>query len=408
MKPDAGSTSTLGILTTLLDMPGWSADGVMKSITPHESKGCKDIPHKAMEVQNLLRKILREDICSRRYSVCLSPMDIQEVARRANVSTATISRVINGSTKVKASTFERVKHIIDDLHYVPNTSARTLRVGKSQLLGLIVSEINNPFFPDLIDDFEARARERGIDVVFTHTNYRSDRLEQCLKRLIERNVDGIAVCTSETNRAAFEYAARHRQPFVLMNQEGVRTPYNNIYVDHMSGALEAIRHLHKLGHRSIGFIAGPSSFDSTSARREAFYSAMKMTRLRVNEEWVIEGDLRMEGGQAAMEQLLRKTPRPTALFCTNDLMAFGALRAAHEHDIAVPEEFSIIGFDNLPVCDMVTPPLSSVEIPRRQIASHAFRMLLKAAGSTQGRKLPTPTVKTTLTLRASTAPPPAK
>ncbi len=338
----------------------------------------------------------------------LIPMDIQEVARRANVSTATISRVLNGSTKVKPSTFERVKKIIDDLHYVPNTSARTLRVGKSQLLGLIVSEINNPFFPDLIDDFEARARERGIDVVFTHTNYQSDRLEQCLKRLIERNVDGIAVCTSETNHAAFEFAARHRCPFVLMNQEGTHTPYNNIYVDHMSGAIEAIRHLHKLGHRRIGFIAGPGSFHSTRARREAFYSAMKMTRIRVNEDWVIEGDLHVEGGQAAMERLLQRTSRPTALFCTNDLMAFGALRAAHEHNIAVPEEFSIIGFDNLPVCDMVTPPLSSVEIPRRLIASNIFRMLLKAAGAAQGRKLPTPTIRTSLVLRGSTAPPKAK
>jgi LacI family transcriptional regulator len=335
-------------------------------------------------------------------------MDIQEVARRANVSTATISRVLNGSTKVKASTFERVKQIIDELHYVPNTSARTLRIGKSQLLGLIVSDINNPFFPELIDDFESRAREHGIDVVFSHTNYQPDRLEHCLKRLIERNVDGIAVCTSETNPAAFEFAARHRRPFVLMNQEGVRTPYHNINVDHMSGALEAIRHLHKLGHRRIGFISGPSSFNSTRRRQEAFLSAMKLCRLRVNEQWVIEGDLHIQGGQAAMAQLLHTTPRPTALFCTNDLMAFGALRAAHEYNVAVPEDFSIIGFDNLPVCDLVTPPLSSVDIPRREIAAHAFKMLLKAANSKLDRKLPTPTVKTSLTLRASTAPPPSK
>jgi DNA-binding LacI/PurR family transcriptional regulator len=332
-------------------------------------------------------------------------MDIQEVARRASVSTATISRVLNGSTKVKSATFKRVKQVIDDLHYVPNTSARTLRVGRSQLLGLIVSDINNPFFPELIDDFEARAREHGIDVVFSHTNYQPDRLEHCLKRLIERNVDGIAVCTSETNPAAFEFAARHRCPFVLMNQEGERTPYHNINVDHMSGALEAIRHLRKLGHRRIGFISGPSSFHSTRRRKEAFLAAMKLCRLRVNEQWVIEGDLHIEGGQAAMEQLLRATPRPTALFCTNDLMAVGALRAAHEHNVAVPEEFSIIGFDNLPVCDLVTPPLSSVDIPRRQIAGHAFKMLLKAASSKQKQKLRTPTVKTSLTLRASTAPP---
>jgi LacI family transcriptional regulator len=334
-------------------------------------------------------------------------MDIQEVARRANVSTATISRVMNGSSKVKPSTFERVKRIIEELHYVPNTSARTLRAGKSQLLGLIVSEINNPFFPELIDDFEARARQQNIDVIFTHTNYQSERLEQCLRRLIERNVDGIAVITSETNPSAFAYAERHRRPFVLMNQEGARTRYNNIYVDHMSGMLEAIRHLHKLGHRRIAFVSGPSNFSSTMERREAFLASMKLCRLKVQNEWLIDGDLHMEGGEVAMASILRMKNPPTALMCTNDLMAFGALRTAHEHNISVPEEFSIIGFDNLPVCDMVTPPLSSVDIPRRQIASHAFRMLLKAA-ETNGRKLPTPTIKTVLTLRKSTAPPPAK
>jgi DNA-binding LacI/PurR family transcriptional regulator len=333
-------------------------------------------------------------------------MDIQEVARIANVSTATISRVLNGSPKVKPETFKRIKQVIEDLRYVPNTSARTLRVGRSQLLGLIVSDINNPFFPELIDSFEAKARERNIDVVFTHTNYQSERLEHCLKRLIERNVDGIAVCTSETNHDAFEFAALRSVPFVLLNQEGSQTPYNNIHVDHMSGALEAIQHLHGLGHRRIGFISGPSSFHSTKNRLITFFAAMKACKLRVKEQWVVEGDLHMEGGHAAMEKILQNSERPTALFCTNDMMAFGALQAAHQHNISVPDMLSIIGFDNLPVCDLVTPPLSSVDIPRRDIASHAFNMLLKASSLPEKKKLPTPKVKTKLVLRSSTAKPP--
>jgi DNA-binding LacI/PurR family transcriptional regulator len=350
------------------------------------------------------RECNRLQMSSTVFSMLIS-MDIQEVARRANVSAATISRVLNGSDKVKAATRERVRKIIDDLHYVPNPSARNLRAGKSKLFGLIVSDINNPFFPELIDDFEGHARENGIDVIFTHTNYQSDRLDQCLRRLIERNVDGIAICTSETNEAALHFAARHHRPFVLMNQEGVRTPYNNIHVDHVSGAFEAVRHLTSLGHRRIGFISGPGSFESTRNRKEAFYDAMKRSRVRVDEQWMIEGDLHIEGGQAAMEQLLRKPSRPTALLCTNDLMAFGVLRTARDHKLSVPQDLSIIGFDNLPVCDLVTPPLSSVDIPRRQIASHAFRMLLKLTSSTQTRKLPTPTIQTSLVLRASTSRP---
>jgi LacI family transcriptional regulator len=138
-------------------------------------------------------------------------------------------------------------------------------------------------------------------------------------------------------------------------------------------------------------------------RHEAFLAAMKSCNLRVRDSWVIEGDLHIEGGQMAMEQMLKMKPRPTALLCTNDLMAFGALRAAHQLKVNVPGQLSIIGFDNLPVCDMVTPPLSSVDIPRREIASHVFRMLMKATESKQPRKLPTPQIKTSLKLRASTA-----
>jgi LacI family transcriptional regulator len=138
-------------------------------------------------------------------------------------------------------------------------------------------------------------------------------------------------------------------------------------------------------------------------RHEAFLAAMKSCDLRVRDSWIVEGDLHMGGGQMAMEQILRMKPRPTALLCTNDLMAFGALRAAHQFNVNVPKALSIIGFDNLPVCDMVTPPLSSVDIPRRDMASHMFRMLMKASESKQFQKLPTPQIKTSLKLRASTA-----
>jgi len=333
-------------------------------------------------------------------------MDIQEVARRANVSSATVSRVLNASPKVRPATAEHVRQIITELNYVPNTSARNLRTGRSKLLGLIVSDINNPFFPELIDDFEARARERNIDVIFSHTNYQPNRLEQCVQRMIDRNVDGIAIFTSETNREVFDFTHRQKIPLVLMNQDGPRTEFNNIFVDHDSGATEAIRHLHTLGHRRIAFISGPSGFDSTRARHQAFLAAMADCRLSIRDQWIVEGDLHMEGGHLAMQELLATSPRPTAVLCTNDLMAIGALHAAHEAGIVVPADLSIIGFDNLPVCAMVMPPLTSVDIPRREIAAHAFNMLLKAFEQTTPVKLPTPRIKTHLTQRSSTAMPP--
>jgi DNA-binding LacI/PurR family transcriptional regulator len=190
-----------------------------------------------------------------------------------------------------------------------------------------------------------------------------------------------------------------------MNQEGIRTQFNNIYVDHDSGALESIRHLYELGHRRIGFIAGPSGFDSTRARHRAFIAAMGKCGLSIHDEWIVEGDLHMNGGHEAMETLLATKPPPTAILSTNDLMAIGALRAAHQRGVVVPDELSIIGFDNLPVCEIVTPPLTSVDIPRREIASHAFRMLLKVVEKAHKGKLPPPRVPTALVLRSSTAKP---
>src|SRR5438270_12794583 len=144
-------------------------------------------------------------------------MDIQQVAKRAKVSTATVSRVLNGARNVSEETSARVRKVISDLNYVPNNHARNLRVGSARMFGLIVSDINNPFFPELIDAFEALSTAHGIDVIFTHTNYDPQRLQNSIRRMVERNVDAIAVMTSEVDAGAFDMASK-RVPIVLMNQ----------------------------------------------------------------------------------------------------------------------------------------------------------------------------------------------
>ena len=307
-------------------------------------------------------------------------MDIQEVARRARVSPATVSRVLNRVSMVKAETAAHVLRVIAELNYVPNTSARSLRVGRSKLFGLVVSDINNPFFPELIDGFEAMAAERGIDVIFTHTNYDTKRLQACLRRLVERNVEGIAVMTSELAAEALEPARRSGVPLVVLNQTGLDPLVHNIWVDYTSGFEEAVAHLRGLGHRDIAFVAGPPRFSSAERRREAFAAAMKRYGLPVSRKRVVVGDLRVEGGYAAARTLLAGRPRPTAIVTTNDLMAVGALQAAQEAGVAVPGELSIVGFDDLPVCTMVRPRLTTIALSRREIARCAFGMLYEEAG----------------------------
>lgn len=328
-------------------------------------------------------------------------MNIQQVAKRAKVSTATISRVLNGSPNVREKTSAHVRSVIAELNYMPNTHARSLRVGRARMFGLIVSDINNPFFPELIDAFEALAAQQGIDVIFMHTNYDPKRLQSCIRRMVERSVDGIAVMTSEVDPQALQLAQK-RVPLVLMNQPDYMEQYRNVPVEYSTGFREALEHLQSLGHTDIGFIAGPSTLSSAKRRQQDWTMAMKRLKFRVRKNWILTGDMRVEGGGRAMQELMSLERRPTAVLTSNDLMAVGALQAASHAGLRIPEDISVIGFDDVPVASMVVPQLTTIQLPRREIAAHAFSSLLQATGD--GRAFKSEIVHTRLVVRKSTGP----
>ncbi len=330
-------------------------------------------------------------------------MDIAHVAQRAKVSTATVSRVLNGFPGVRAATLARVQRAIAEMNYVPNPNARGLRAGRTRLLGLVVSDVKNPFFPELIDSFESLAADRGVEVIFTHTNYDPQRLQRCIQRMVERSVDGIAVMTSEVDEAALEQAARKSVPVVLMNQGKLAASYLNVAVEYTTGFCEALDHLLALGHRDIGFIAGPPNLHSAQSRLNAFKAALRSHGLVVRAEWVANGDLRVEGGRAAMERLLSRRTRPTAVLASNDLMAVGALQAARNARISIPGDLSLIGFDDLPIASMVDPPLSTIRHPRSEVATAAFDLLWNALQGIKPSKFPK--LHPHLVIRGSTASP---
>jgi LacI family transcriptional regulator len=304
-------------------------------------------------------------------------MDIQQVAKRAGVSTATVSRVLNGSNKVREKTSEHVRRVIAEFNYVPNNSARNLRIGRSELFGLIVSDIKNPFFPELIDHFEKLAATQGIEVIFTHTNYDSERLSTCIRRLVDRNVDGIAVMTSEVDESALDLPRQSKIPVVLLNQPLLKAKYSGVIVDYSRGYREAVQHLTELGHRSIVFLTGPQNLNSIQRRQAAFQSATKKYGHTLRKDQLIIGDMRVEGGRAAMESILRRKPRPTAVVAANDLMAIGAMQAANAAGLRIPEELSIIGFDDLPFATMMHPQLTTIHLSRQEIAAGAFAELMR-------------------------------
>jgi DNA-binding LacI/PurR family transcriptional regulator len=334
-------------------------------------------------------------------------MNIKEVARLAKVSTATVSRTINGSDKVTAETAERVRRAIETLKFYPNTNARALGSGRSNLYGLIISDITNPFFPELVKSFEDVAVQFGQEVLVANTNYDAHRMEVCVSRMLQRKVDGVAVMTSEMDEHLIEEMNSRSIPLIFLDTGLPQHGISNISVDYAAGVDAAVEHLSALGHTSIGFISGPMNLTSAQVRRNAFVQSMKRKGLGLNQEMIEEANHRMEGGHDAMKRLLRKKSRPTAVLASNDMTAIGAIGAITDSGLKVPHDISVIGFDDIQLSAYTQPALTTVRLSRQAIAKIAFRALYsyKTDPAAKGAEY---TVQPELVVRKSTGPAPAR
>src|SRR3954453_12361042 len=239
---------------------------------------------------------------------------IRDVARRANVSITTVSRTLNTPDLVEPETAKRVWAAIEELHYYPNTQARSLVSGRSRILGLIVSDITNPFFPELVASFEDSALNHGFDVLVTSSNYDPQRMANSVRRMIERNVEGIAVMTSEMEDHLTGQLSSRNVPLVFLDVGSASDTISNIVVDYAGGIQQAVEHLVSLGHERIAFVSGPAGLKSAEERRSAFLEAMARRDLpRGETPVVLRGDHKVSGGDSAAEELLRLDPRPTAV-----------------------------------------------------------------------------------------------
>jgi LacI family transcriptional regulator len=331
-------------------------------------------------------------------------MNIREVARLAKVSTATVSRTINGSDKVTPKTKERVQRAIDELKFYPNTWARALGSGRSSLYGLIISDITNPFFPELVKSFEDMAVQHGQDVLVANTNYDPARMEVCVSRMLQRKVDGVAIMTSEMDERLITEFESRQIPLVFLDTGNVRDLASNIVVDYAAGVQDAVTHLAGLGHRDIAFIAGPDTLRSARIRREAFVRSLE--DLGIGRGAIEQGNHQVDGGHEAMARLLGGSIHPTAVVASNDMTAIGALGAIHERGLRVPEDISIAGFDDIALSAFTQPALTTVKLSREEIARLAFRALYRQRQD--GRGGAEFTVRPVLVVRRSTGPAPRK
>ena len=312
-------------------------------------------------------------------------MNIKEVAKRANVSTATVSRTINNSPKVNPETAARVREAIEELNFYPNTHARTLVSGRSRMLGLIISDITNPFFPELVKSFEDQAVQQNQEVIIGNTDYNPKRMAGCIRRMLERKVDGVAILTSETDPELLAELTRRNIPTVLMDNPRTGPRSATIRIDYAQGIQEALQHLFDLNHREIAFIAGPLELQSARTRYDAFISGMKARGIAIKAGAIEEGNHRIEGGFAAMQNLLKLPERPTAVIASNDLTAIGALDAIHQAGLKVPGDISLVGFDDISFAHLTQPRLTTVLLSRTEIATTAFEALQQLIGNEENQ-----------------------
>jgi DNA-binding LacI/PurR family transcriptional regulator len=333
-------------------------------------------------------------------------MDIREIARRAKVSTATVSRAINRVPTVDPQLAKRVWKVVDELGYYPNTQARALVLGRSRIFGLIVSEITNPFFPEIVQTFENLAVERNYEILVTSTVHDPKRMESSVRRMIERRVDGVAILTFGMEETLIEHLRFRKVPLVFVDVGPDVPGVANIRVNYLNGIRQAVQHLAALRHTRIAFVAGPTHLKSAGARREAFKTSM--TEIGLSPDLVVIGDHRMEGGMQALTKLSNMNDRPTAVLCSNDMTAIGVMREAYDRNIKIPDDLSVVGFDDIHLAQFTTPPLTTVQMSQHELARIAFQALLNEvesdATSPQHRNY---ALTTGLVLRRSTALAPA-
>jgi len=302
-------------------------------------------------------------------------VSIRNVAKRAGVSISTVSRAVNGITSVEPKLAKRVWKAVAEVGYVPNPQARALVMGRSRMLGLIVSDITNPFFPELVKEFEILAVEQDYEVLIGSTHYDPARTGSLIRRMLQRNVDGVAIMTFGIEGDDIKKLVENDYPLVFVDA-GPKLPNTRILnVNKGEGIRAAVQHLVDLGHRAIAFISGPLYLPSALTRRDAFVSSMAELGLKVPAGYIIEGDHTMEGGMAGIEHIVSHAELPTAVVCSNDMTAIGVLHGLYKTPYKVPADISVVGFDDIHLAQFVLPPLTTVQVSCKNLAAAAVQAL---------------------------------
>jgi DNA-binding LacI/PurR family transcriptional regulator len=300
---------------------------------------------------------------------------LKDIALKANVSIMTVSRVIKNSGHVNKDTRKRIEAVIEELNYRPNGIAQSLVNKKTNSVLIIVPDLENFFFAEMLKGSEKILRHYGINVLYANSDGRIKIEKKLAERVLARMADGLILFCPRVEDDFLERTCRS-VPTVVVDRKVRYESVPQIYLDNKSGAAKAIEYLFKQGHRKIGLIEGPENALVNLRRKEGYLAALRKHRIALNESYIFTGDFSFEEGQLAFDYFSKLSDRPTAYFSTNDVMALGFIQQAQENNVSIPGDMSIIGFDNISVSRLINPRLTTVNHPKSKMGElAAFRML---------------------------------
>jgi LacI family transcriptional regulator len=333
---------------------------------------------------------------------------LADVAAAVGVSPATVSRVINGHPVVAEATRVRVLAAVDRLNFRPNPLGRGLATRRTALVGLVIADITNPFYTEVARGVQQTAAQDDLHVLLYDTAEDSEHEALALRQLSAQRVDGIIICASRLPEERIRTLARTETPIVLINRRLEGPRFSTVEVDQEAGVVQAVEYLLALGHRRLVYIGGPRASQVQRRRLAAFQAVAATYHLALPETWILATAPTIDGGREAALPLLRNastaSARPTAILAYNDLIAIGAILAAQELGIAVPDGLSVIGHDDIPLAGLLRPALSTMRQSMRELGACAVRLLRRATTATvePERLVQLPPE---LVVRHSTAPP---
>ena len=327
---------------------------------------------------------------------------MREVAERAGVSVTTVSHVINNSRPVNPQTRFRVEEAMQALGYQPNVLARSLRKGVTHTIGIILPDNINPYFAEVVRGIEDASFEQGYSVILCNSDNDLAKENHYTTVLVEKQVDGIIFVAAGLSAENINALQARGFPLVLVDRQVPDVNVNTVLADNQHGGWLATNHLIELNHKVIGIIAGPKGVRLSSERINGYRQAMESANLCVDDELIVEGDFQYQSGYKGARKLYDQCPSITAIFACNDLMAIGAYRFAHEKNLKIPEQLSVVGFDDISLAAYTNPPLTTIHQSKHQMGSKAAELLMTRIAE-QDLELHQEILETKLVVRGSTA-----